>query len=88
MGKLQAVYWVLVALSLVIAPALRVALKNLGEKSETPSNKENVGKTPRAPSEFMPWGIRRKSPTGGINVTSKNNSVPLGIERPFPREAP
>ena len=43
MGKLQAVYWVLVALSLVITPALRVAFKNLGEKSETPSNKEKRG---------------------------------------------
>lgn len=43
MGKLQAVYWVLVALSLVITPALRVAFKNLGEKSETPSNKEKPG---------------------------------------------
>ena len=52
MGKLQAVYWVLVALSLVITPALRVAFKNLGEKSETPSNKENVGTTPRAPADL------------------------------------
>lgn len=43
MGKLQAAYWVLVVLSLVVAPALRVAFKNLGKKSETPSNRENPG---------------------------------------------
>ncbi len=64
MGKLQAVYWVLVALSLVITPALRVAFKNLGEKSETPSNKEKRGQNPRAPSEFMPGESVEKARLG------------------------